>query len=111
MVRSQLVIPPSHVFTLETGKTIEDYLLVASAIYRAFQNQFKSIGEAETLLSVHVAHDKSAKSALSEALHSLGMRLNTATANQIARSMELMEIDSPIRSILRTILSVSNDIS
>ena len=105
MVRSQLVLPPSHLLTLETGKTIEDYLLVAPAIYRAYQDQFKSIGETETLLRVHSVQKKSAKSVLSDVLDSLGMRLNTATAIKIARSMELEEMDSTIRLILETILS------
>ncbi len=103
--RALLPCPDDHVYELRNGTILEDYLLVATAIAKAFPDRLRPVETVESLLSDNRRKGLKAKTSLTSLLESFGIRYSPVMAERIALSMQAKDISEDIRTLLQAMVS------
>ena len=102
--RALLPCPDDHIYELRDGTILEDYLLVATAIAKAFPDRLSSVETVESILSDNRRKGLKAKTSLTSLLEWFGIRYSPAVAERIALSMQAKDISEDILNLLKALV-------
>jgi len=103
--RALLPSPDDLIYELRNGTILEDYLLVATAIAKAFPDRLPPVETVDSILSDNRRKGLRAKMSLTSLLESFGIRYSPVVAERIALSMQAEDISEDIRNLLKALVS------
>ena len=103
--RALLPCPDDHIYELRNGTILEDYLLVAAAIVKAFPDRVLPVETLSSIITDNRRKGLNSKTSLTSLLESFDIRYSPVVAERIALSMQAEDVGEDIRNLMKELAS------